>query len=71
MNNKSKSGKKIDRPNQIPKYWCKQQKNSIKEAKLKTKKSFKLTNPISVVKKEEETLKIKKVNKVSFIKYSN
>ena len=66
MNNKS--GKKMDGHNQIPKGGNRQQKNSIRGATLKTKKSCKPTNSISVVKKVEEILKFKKV---SFIKYSN
>jgi len=61
MNNKSKSGKKVDGQNQIQKGGLYQQKSSIKEHTLKTKKSSKLTNLISPLKKAKETLKIKKL----------
>lgn len=68
MNNKS--GWKMDGLNQIQKNGSlkKQQKNSIKGSILKTNKSNKPINPISVVKKGEQILKI---IKVSFINYSN
>jgi len=67
MNNRYRSRKKMD--GQISRH--RQQKSSIGEPILKTKKSSKPINPISQLKEVEETLKTKKANKVSFINYSN
>ena len=71
MNNRSRLGKKMEGRNQIPKGGLKQQKSSIGEPILKTSKSSNLTRQIRLLKKDEETPKIKKANKVSFINNLN